>query len=391
VWMSRRRVLQLVGVIALLALAAATASWWLLDRAVQAVPTFDDVQTTTSSSSIPRSRPSTSLPVAPTTLVLPDGSNMTALLVFSVGSKGVDGIEADRTAVGDERAEQSDGLTDSMALVLVDPSSDRVAVLSLPRDTWLDGRGRKLNSVYNLEGPQALADTVTALTGIEVNHMLQVNFAAVVDVVDALGGIEVTVPAAMRDQATGLDLAPGCQRLDGAQSLALVRSRKLDYDIGNGWVRDPTGDFGRMERTQQLAAAVLADPAALVADVPKLLAAASDNLVRDQGLDTAAILSLVTAVATASQVDMFQPPATPARRGDASVVIWDEPVPQIDALAAAQRVGRLSGAELDPTPTEPPRRSADPPRPPSPGGDAPEVNLTPVSAVPAITAGCTRR
>ena len=367
-------------------MAVVGSTWWALDRSVQAVPTFDDLATTTVPPATVRRptpiSPTTSPTTAPTTLQLPGTDGLTALLVFSVGSKGVDSTEAGRTGVGDERAGQADGLTDSMALVVLDPGTDRVSVLSLPRDTWLADRGRKLNAVYNLEGPQALADTVTELTGIEVNHMLQVNFAAVVDVVDTLGGIDVTVPAAMRDQATGLDLAPGCQRLEGTQALALVRSRKLDYDAGNGWVRDPTGDFGRIERAQQLAAAALADPVALVDALPGLLAAAEDNLVRDKGLDTATVLSLAATIATASEVDMFQPPATAARRGSASVVVWNDAIPQIDALASAQRAGRLSGTELDNRP------GATAPGAPAPG--FPRVEIASVSPAPAITPGCTR-
>src|SRR5690606_41624203 len=79
-------------------------------------------------------------------------------------------------------------------------------------------------------------------TGILVDGYLEVGFLGLVDLVDALGGIQVCLDAPIQDRDSHLDLPAGCQTIDGVNALGYVRMRKAD----------PTGDLGRMERTREV-------------------------------------------------------------------------------------------------------------------------------------------
>lgn len=374
-----RRLVAVAGVVVASAAAVAAVTWWWLANEFDDIPTFDELPAPTVTGALPAPGPSTTL-----SLPEPAAAGISTFLVFGVGSQGVDGTEGERTGIGSDRLSHSDGLTDTIALVVADATSGRVAVVSIPRDTWLEHRRSRINAVYVTDGPQAFADEVTALTGIPVHHMVAVNFAGAVDVVDTLGGVSLEVPVPLRDRDSGLNLEAGCVRLDGAQALALMRSRHLQYLDGGRWRTDPTGDFGRIERTQQLLAA-LADQvslAALPTQVPALLDAAADNLVRDAGLGLGEVVSLARAFASGVEVRFWQPPASPARRGAASVVLWGpEASPPLERLAAAVTSGALSGDELDePAPSAPPAPGADAGAAP---GEAPGVAPSTTVPVPA--------
>lgn len=377
---------------AVVGVAAVAGTWWWLDRAFDDIPTFDQT---------PPRPPEGAAPSTTLVLPAPPAQQLRTFLVFGVGSQGVDGEEGSRTRIGADRLAHTDGLTDAIMLVVADLTNGRAVVVSLPRDTWLEHRRSRINAVYVTGGAQAFADEVTALTGIPVHHMVAVNFAAVVDVVDTLGGVRVRVPVEMRDRNSGLSLQEGCVHLDGADALALVRSRHLEYRDGGRWRTDPSGDFGRIERTQQLLAATLSQVSlvSLPTQVPALLDAAADNVVRDAGLGLPEALSVARAFAGGVEVRFWQPPADPARRGAASVVVWRPEASEVlDRLAAAVASGSLTGTELDPAPAAPggaapPEAPAGDPTPASgvaaPPATTPEVQVpTGVSKVPPITAGC---
>lgn len=342
-----RRTAAVLCVVAAFAVGAGAGTWWWLENEFDDIPTFDELAHPTRTTG---DGPASTAPVTALTLPEPTAEGISTFLVFGVGSQGVDDAEGARTGIGDDRLSHSDGLTDTIALVVADASTGRVAVVSIPRDTWLEHRRTRINAVYVADGPQAFADEVTSLTGIPVHHMVAVNFAGAVDVVDTFGGVALEVPVPLRDRNSGLSLEAGCVRLDGAQALALMRSRHLQYIDGGRWRTDPTGDFGRIERTQQLLAA-MADQVSLPAlptQVPALLDAAADNLVRDAGLGLGDVVSLARAFSSGVEVRFWQPPASPTRRGAASVVVWQPDAEVVLArLAAAVEAGTLAGTEFD--------------------------------------------
>ncbi len=154
----------------------------------------------------------------------------------------------DRSSLGER--------SDTIMMWRVNPSTSQVAVLSFPRDLFVDiaGTSRKgrINEAYERDNPQKLIDTIYQNFGINTDHFVQVDFCAFQTLVDAVGGVAVPFTTAIRDVNTGLNVPePGCYTFNGDHALAYVRSRKLQFLDANGeWKKDPTSDLGRISRQQ---------------------------------------------------------------------------------------------------------------------------------------------
>jgi LCP family protein required for cell wall assembly len=102
-------------------------------------------------------------------------------------------------------------------------------LLSIPRDSNVDipGRGtNKINAAYAFGGAKLLVRTVEANTGIRVDNYIEIGFGGVINMVDAVGGIEICPESRMVDEDARLDIKKGCQEVDGTTALAYARSRK---------------------------------------------------------------------------------------------------------------------------------------------------------------------
>jgi LCP family protein required for cell wall assembly len=138
------------------------------------------------------------------------------------------------------------GRADIMRAVRVDFQAQRVTALEFPRDLWVKIPGiernlgtdrQKLNTAYvygNPEhGPSLLARTLDLNFGLKVDHYIVVNMNVFVDVVDALGGLEITIPEGGIDGRTSTDRSArlvfpeGPQVLSGEQALTLARMRNV--------------------------------------------------------------------------------------------------------------------------------------------------------------------
>jgi LCP family protein required for cell wall assembly len=110
------------------------------------------------------------------------------------------------------------------------------ATLSIPRDTVVDipGHGRnKINAAYALGGPSLAIKTVEQYLGIDVNHLVEVNFENFPQLIDALGGVTYKggcvvsrINGGTRNGGYTLRLKKGEHEIDGKQALALARTRK---------------------------------------------------------------------------------------------------------------------------------------------------------------------
>lgn len=153
--------------------------------------------------------------------------------------------------------------TDSMMIISVDAENDRVSVLSVPRDLYvvIPGRGRdRINTAFvygaagnNPAGGAALAmQTIEYNLGVQLDHYVLVDFSAVINGIDALGGVDVNVPFNINDPTFpdmnyGFDplyIPAGLQHFDGELALKYARTRHVD------------NDFGRAARQQQVVLAV---------------------------------------------------------------------------------------------------------------------------------------
>jgi len=138
--------------------------------------------------------------------------------------------------------------SDTLLLVRLDPDTDRISMLSVPRDLQVEIPGYglgKINDAYSLGGARLTVATVKRLLHVPINDFIDVNFVGFVRVVDRLGGAYLTVDHRYYNDTavtnfSSIDLQPGYQRLNGRQALSFVRFR-----------HDQNGDFTRIERQQQ--------------------------------------------------------------------------------------------------------------------------------------------
>ena len=147
----------------------------------------------------------------------------------------------------------TDGFDNADALAFVRFEADgSVSILQIPRDLWIDRDQRRLATARS-DGVQSLVESVVHLTGVPVDHYLEIDFEGFTGLIDAIGGLDVAVTETVRDMPSGLELQPSeCATLDGTTSLALARSRHLQRLDDGRWQSDPSGDIGRIERAAAL-------------------------------------------------------------------------------------------------------------------------------------------
>ncbi|MFI9745214.1 LCP family protein [Streptomyces sp. NPDC052494] len=145
--------------------------------------------------------------------------------------------------------------SDTAMVVHVYEGHKKASVVSIPRDTLIDrpqcadGKGTSVpgeqramfNTAYEVGGPACAVKTVEAMSGIRMDHYIEVDFTGFKKLIDELGGVEITTTQPIQDSKSHLDLAPGTHTLDGEQSLGLVRTRK---SVGDG------SDLGRIQLQQ---------------------------------------------------------------------------------------------------------------------------------------------
>ena len=164
-----------------------------------------------------------------------------------VGSDSREGLSDEE--VKDLHLGKVGGRRTDTIILLHKPESGAPTLVSLPRDSYvpIPGHGRdKLNAAYAFGGAPLLAQTVETVTGLRIDHYAEVGFGGFVGMTDAVGGVELCPKRNIRDHKSGLNVAKGCQEMDGATALAYVRARYFD----------PQGDLGRVQRQQEFLGAV---------------------------------------------------------------------------------------------------------------------------------------
>ncbi|HMJ78161.1 MAG TPA: LCP family protein, partial [Iamia sp.] len=197
------------------------------------------------------------------------------------------GVDGPRPDIEGSRAE----LTDTIAVVRLDPAAGEMRMLTVPRDLAVDGSviRQPIRSVLADDGPDGLIEVVRTELGIEVDHYVQVDFPGAVELVDAVGGIRVEVDQPVRDQSAGLELAAGCQALDGAGALRLGRARHVEVQQADGgWRADGFSALGRDLRGAAVAAALLQAAGRVgPSDLPALAVTGLRSVTVDDAVDTA--------------------------------------------------------------------------------------------------------
>src|SRR3990170_2919327 len=152
--------------------------------------------------------------------------------------------------------------TDSMMLISIDPITRKGAMLSIPRDLWVEIPGfghERINTAYPSGennrlpggGPELAMRTVESVVGVPVQYYAVIEFSAFEDMIDEIGGIDVTVAERMKISPIGrpsiwLEAKP--THLDGAQTLAYARIRKVAGDDLRGAPRQQQVAFAILDR-----------------------------------------------------------------------------------------------------------------------------------------------
>lgn len=179
----------------------------------------------------------------------PFGSNTrTDHVYLFVGADS--GIE--RQSGQPQYSEDGSARADVVLLVRVAENSE-VSIVSVPRDIVVSHGGKKQRLASTLlDGPGAVVEGVCTGLGVSVDRYVQIDTNGFIRTVDALGGIEVEVPTAIRDPYSGLDLDAGEQQIGGEEALALVRSRHAETSADGSW-RGATEGQGAKDRTHAAA------------------------------------------------------------------------------------------------------------------------------------------
>ncbi|MFJ9518346.1 LCP family protein [Kitasatospora sp. NPDC101801] len=166
---------------------------------------------------------------------------------------------------GDLAGGDTDGTarSDTAMVVHVNQAHTQAEVVSIPRDTLVArpsctavgsaaavpaAKSVMFNTAYEVGGPACAVKTTEQLTGLRMDHFVEIDFAGFASFVDAIGGATVTTTVPIDDQDSGLHLAAGTHLLNGDQALAFVRTR---HGVGDG------SDLGRIELQKQMVKSLL--------------------------------------------------------------------------------------------------------------------------------------
>jgi polyisoprenyl-teichoic acid--peptidoglycan teichoic acid transferase len=213
------------------------------------------------------------------------------------------------------------GLADTMLLVRFDPVSDKLTVLSIPRDTrsYVEGVGlTKLNEANYYGGPALAAKSVSNLLGdITIDRYVRVNVQAVEKLIDALGGVEVYVPKDMKytdhSQHLYIDLKEGQQVLNGDKGMQFLRFRYDKY-----------GDVGRIQRQQMLMRAIVEQtmqPSTII-KIPEILSVIQSYLDTNLSVEEIVALAGFASKQKKEDVQMLMVPGDFSGDGRNAVSYW---------------------------------------------------------------------
>jgi LCP family protein required for cell wall assembly len=170
----------------------------------------------------------------------PDGPGTNYLLVGSDSREELTPEQVAEFGTGTVEGKRTDTI-----LLLHVPGGNGAppTLLSIPRDSYvpIPGHNRnKINTAYSRGGQKLLAETIEQVSGVHVDGYVEIGFDGFAGIVNAVGGVDICLDEPMQDPMANLDLAAGCQTLNGAQSLGYVRTRAT-----------PRGDLDRVARQQQ--------------------------------------------------------------------------------------------------------------------------------------------
>lgn len=295
----RRKILKplaIIGIVLVLALASTAAAVWM-----HVQKKFEQTH-------------DASIEVDPE---LGPGSPMNVLVLGSDRRDVVDPSER-----GERQFRGGEGQrADTIILVHVSGDRKRAVLVHFPRDLRVDipGQGTaKINAAY-AGGPNLMMKTIKQLSGLSINHYVEINFSSFRNIVDAVGGVNMCVDRSYHDRRSGLEIPkPGCYDFDGNTALSFVRARYVD----------PDADFGRIRRQQMFMRTLMSKVTSLgfIANFPRVLRlsnAVSKGVVTDKNLSLSIVRQIANRLSGFQQrsLDFRVVPGDARYVGDVSYVI----------------------------------------------------------------------
>lgn len=224
------------------------------------------------------------------------------------------------------------GFRTDTILVLIKPKSGPSSLISIPRDSLMnvDNQYMKINAVAQIAGKKALISNVEQITGQKIDHVAQIKFGGLQNVVNALGGIELCYDEDVQDSYSGLNWKAGCHTADGSTALSFSRMRYADA----------RGDFGRNERQRQVISAIVkkASNSGTLTNPSKVVAvsnAAMSALTVDEKTNPYTLLTMALAFKSAT-----------GSNGISGSVYWSDPDYYVDGVGSSVLLDDAKNTEL---------------------------------------------
>jgi LCP family protein required for cell wall assembly len=260
-----------------------------------------------------------------------DGKDMNILLVGSDDRTNATPAELAELSTTDATTNS----TDTMILVHIPADGRKATAVSFPRDSWVAIPGcsgeHKLNSAYINgatdcnstkinpdKGRQKLVQTISELSGVKIDHYVEVDLLGFYRITKAIGGVQVCLNAAQKDPFSGIDLPKGTSTIDGKQAVAFIRQR---HNL-------PRGDLDRIVRQQYFMSAVFRKVTSLGTltnpiKLKRLLDAIGSSLRMDDSLDPLQLAGQLRGLAAGNVTFSTIPTEGNGFRGNQSVVLVD--------------------------------------------------------------------
>ena len=277
--------------------------------------------------------------------------------------------------------------SDTIMILHLSPGHRRATVLSIPRDSVVPqvacpsgagfagqqaspGNPERINATFANGGPGCLWKTIEQETGIHLDHFIELDFTGFEHIIDDLGGVNICLPVAINDPASGLRLTAGRHHVMGAEALAFWRERH----IGTG------SDLQRIQRDQYLMASLLqgvahSDILGNPARMYSIVVDTASAMTTDSGLDLGTLVKIADSLrgVSSGSVQFVQVPEVPYPSDPQAEVMFQQP-----------QSGTLFSAIAHDTVL--PRRGARTAKHPRPRGRGPSGSR---SASPSVAASAT--
>ncbi|MEE2036393.1 LCP family protein [Nocardiopsis sp. CT-R113] len=263
----------------------------------------------------------------------PDRQSGTTFMI--VGSDSRDGLDDDQ--IQELATGRAEGRRTDTIMVLYIPDGDgEPTIVSVPRDSYVPMAipgyaDNKINTAFAdavcgtdeggeevCGGPAPLVESFERASGVRIDHYAEIGMGGFVDIVDAVGGVELCPEEPMADPKAGLDIEAGCQTMDGGTALGYVRTRAT-----------PRADLDRIARQREFFSALVAEASAPSTmfnpfQALPLVTAGTDTFMVDEGDNLRHLATMLLAMRGGTQTTAIPVGSTPSIDQVGSVVVWDE-------------------------------------------------------------------